>query len=94
MGAQGTTTIDFGSTPTSEASIAITGQTGIVSGSLAEAFVMGGSTGTNTADDHRFAAVSLRLVCDSIVAGTGFTIYAVATAGEATGTFNIKWVWN
>jgi hypothetical protein len=94
MGAQGTTVIDFGATPTSEASIAITGQTSITGTSLAEAFIMGGSTGTNTTDDHRFAAVSLKLICDTVVAGTGFTIYAVATAGEATGTFNVKWVWN
>ena len=92
--ATGTATVDFGSTPTHEASIAVTGQTLIASGSLVEAFVQGDSTADNTATDHRFAGVSFRLLCDTIIAGTGFTIYVTCIAGLAKGTFKIRWVWS
>lgn len=95
MGATGTATIAFGSTPTSEGSIAVTGQTGILSGSLCEAWIMGNdSTAGNTTTDHLFAGVSLKTICADVVAGTGFTIYATSTAGLVTGDMKVKWVWN
>lgn len=94
MGAQGTTTIDFGSTPAESASVNITGQTSIIAGSHAEAFWMADSTAGNTATDHEEASAFCRLVCTDVVAGTGFTIKAFNTYALATGTFTIRWVWN
>lgn len=93
MPGQGTAVIDFGSTPVSEASVAVTGQASILAGSQVEAFMQGSSTVDNTATDHRFAGVAFRILCDDIVAGTGFTIYVTSISGLATGTFNIRWVW-
>ena len=75
------------------ASVAVTGQTGILSTSFCEAFFMSESTSDNTTDDHEQAAAFCRLVCGSIIAGTGFTIVAHPTAGQMIGTFNVRWVW-
>ena len=94
MGAQGTTTIAFGASPgVNEASVAVTGQASIVAGSLVEAFVMEEVLGTKTANDHGYMNLVVRLTCGTIVAATGFTIYAKSTE-KMTGSFTVKWVWN
>ena len=91
---QGTATIDFGVFPgENEASVAVTGQTGIGSGSKAEAYIMADdTTGDHTASDHRYAAALLGLTCGTPSAGTGFTIYARSTE-HLTGAFALRWVW-
>jgi hypothetical protein len=91
---QGTATIDFGAFPGSnEASIAVTGQGTISATSKAESFVMGDDTsGTHTANDHRYFAAFAGLTCGTPVAATGFTIYAKSTQ-KLTGTFSVRWVW-
>lgn len=89
----GTAVLDFGSTPTDVASVVVTGQPGIVAGSFAEAFFMREATGDNAVEEHEQAAVNCPLVCGSIVAGTGFTIYARTLQNTilGKGTFNVKW---
>ncbi len=94
MGAQGTATLDFGATPADEASVVVTGQTGIVSGSHAEAFFMQETTADNGVDEHAEAAALCPLVCSDIVAGTGFTIRAHPIAMLGLGQFSVRWVWN
>ena len=91
----GTATIDFGAFPGSnEASIAVTGQTGITAASKAEAFVMADSTsGTHTASDHRYFAALVGLTCGTPTDGVGFTIYARCSE-KLQGTFLIQWVWS
>jgi hypothetical protein len=80
---------------TDTASVVVTGQTGIVSGSHVEAFFQhSDSTASNTTDDHEQASSCCRLSCGDIVAGTGFTITAVPLAGQMSGTFTVRWVWN
>jgi len=75
MGAQGTTTVDFGAFPgASDTSVAVTGQTGILAGSLVEAFLFPVATADHTADEHLVETITVR--AGNIVAGTGFTIYA------------------
>lgn len=93
--ALGTATIDFGVFPGSnEASIAVTGQTGITAASKAEAFVMADSTsGTHTANDHRYFAALVGLTCGTPTDGVGFTIYA-RSAEKLQGTFLLQWVWS
>jgi hypothetical protein len=91
--ASGTATLDFGSTPTDSASVAVTGQTGIVSGSQVEAFFMRESSVDHNVDEHVEAAALCPLACGSIVAGVGFTIYASPIAMLGTGKFNVRWVW-
>lgn len=94
MGAVGTATIPFGSTPAAEGSVAVTGQTGITGTSSVEAWMMVDSTTDNDTVDHQWAGIALKLVCGNIVAGTGFTIYATSVAGLITGDLKVKWVWN
>lgn len=94
MGAQGTATLNFGATPSRETTVAVTGQTDILAGSHAEAFWMADTTGDNSADAHEQMADHCRLVCASVVAGTGFTIKATLMSGLATGQFSVRWVWN
>jgi hypothetical protein len=78
-GAAGTTTIDFGAFPgASDASVTITGQTGILVGSIIQAWLVAQPTADHTADEHRVETISV--TCGNIVAGTGFTIYAQNTS--------------
>ena len=73
MGATGTSTVDFGAFPgKSDASVAVTGQAGIVSGSIVEAWLFG-STADHSEDEH--FVEPLVVFAGTIVVGTGFTIY-------------------
>lgn len=77
MGAQGTTTVDFGAFPGStDTSVAITGQTGILSGSLVEAWIYPVATADHSADEHIIE--SLAIYAGNVIAGTGFTIYVIS----------------
>lgn len=74
MGASGTTTVDFGAFPgKSDTSVEVTGQAGIVAGSLVEAWIRPVATADHSADEHMLEP--LRIVAGNIVAATGFTIY-------------------
>lgn len=94
MGATGTAIVSFGSTPSTEASVSVTGQSAILATSLAEAWVMGATTTDNDENAHLFGGVSFRVTCGIPSVGTGFTIYVTCIAGLATGDFKIQWVWN
>ena len=79
MGTQGTTTINFGAFPgSSDTSVAVTGQATILSGSLVEAWLSPVATADHTADEH--LVETIRVMAGNVVAGTGFTIYAVNTS--------------
>ena len=72
---QGTAIVDFGAFPgSSDASVAVTGQTGILSSSLVEAWIRPVDSADNLADEH--LVETIRIVAGNIVPGTGFTIYA------------------
>jgi hypothetical protein len=76
MGAQGTTTIDFGAFPgKSDASVAVTGQAGILAGSLVEAWLVPVATADHSADEHMLETI--KIFAGNIVPGTGFTVYAI-----------------
>lgn len=78
-GAQGLTTIDFGAFPgSSDASLAITGQTGIDSASVVTAWLQPADTDDHTADEHRIETISV--MAGNVIGGTGFTIYAQNTS--------------
>ena len=94
MGAIGTSTLSFGSSPgSSEASIAVTGQASILATSKVEAFIMGeDTTASHTAADHRYAAALIGLSCGTPTAGTGFTIYG-RCLDKMEGDIAVRWVW-
>lgn len=89
----GTAVVDFGSTPSSEATVVVTGQTSIGETPLMMAWIQGDSTASNSITEHLWGGVAFRCVCGSIVVGTGFTIYVYSLGGLVTGTFNINWQW-
>jgi hypothetical protein len=74
-GAQAVTTIDFGAFPgKSDASLDITGQTGIDSASVVTAWLQPADTDDHTADEHRLETISV--MAGNVIPGVGFTIYA------------------
>jgi len=94
MGAQGVTTLAFGAFPgKTDASVTVTGQTGIVAGSLVEAWVRLIATAQHSADEH--LVEELEIGAGAIVAGTGFTIYGVTRSKTRLyGDWTVGWVWN
>lgn len=109
-GKTGKTLLDFGAFPgASDASVAVTGQAGIVSGSVVSAWIIPEATVDHSADEHILE--TLRAFAGNIVAGTGFTIYGVNDSqrnepiGQHTrdnkggagtrlyGKFTVGWAW-
>jgi hypothetical protein len=95
---QGTATLDFGSFPGSnEASVVVTGQTGILATSKAEAYIMADDfttgTGAHTANDHRHIAAILGLTCGTpdAIADT-FPIYGRCSE-KLQGKYAVRFVW-
>lgn len=90
----GVSTINFGAAPgTNIASVAVTGQAGIVATDNVEVFMMGAdSTTDHNAYEHMVAPLEVHLDASAVVAGTGFTITAI-TRLRLTGTFKVRWVW-
>ena len=79
MGASGTASLDFGAFPgASDASIGVTGQTGIGAGSLIEAWILPANTADHTSTEHMIE--TFRVFAADIVPGTGFTIYGFNTS--------------
>lgn len=76
MGASGQAQVDFGAFPgKSDTSLAIIGQAGIAAGSLVEAWLFPAATADHSSDEH--VVENIKITAGNIVAGTGFTIYAV-----------------
>lgn len=84
---KGTTTVDFGAYPgKTDTSVAVTGQTSIVAGSVVQAWIRPVATADHSADEHLVEPI--RVIAGNIVAGTGFTIYAFEATPVAN---NTKW---
>lgn len=90
----GTVVIDFGALPGStEASVAVTGQTAISATSKADVFVMGSNTSVDhTANDHRYLELFTSFTCSTPTAGVGFTVFGTSSQ-ELTGKFTLNYVW-
>ena len=104
----GTATLDFGAFPgASDASIAVTGQAGILAGSTVNAWLRPATTADHSADEH--ICETIDIFAGNIVAGTGFTIYGVNSSqlfepivprgggGQGTriyGKWSISWSWS
>jgi hypothetical protein len=76
--AQGTAQVDFGAFPGgSDASLAVASAT-IGAANLVEAWIFPAATTDHTVDEH--LVESIKVVAGNVVAGVGFTIYAVNTS--------------
>ena len=74
----GTATVDFGAFPgNTMATVDVTGQTGIVTGSTVRAWIRAEATANNSTDEHIMAASMPDVVAGPITAGVGFTIYVM-----------------
>jgi hypothetical protein len=96
MGATGTATLDFGAYPgLCDASVAVTGQSGIGAGSRVEAWIdTGTATAAHSTDEHVMAAALLDITYRTIIAGIGFTIVGLARdaspgIGSVDGNFEL-----
>jgi hypothetical protein len=75
---RGTATIDFGAFPgASDTSVAVTGQTLIGATSQVEAWLSLSVSADHSADEHLIETI--KVAAGNIVAGVGFTIYAINT---------------
>lgn len=78
VGTTGTASLNFGGYPgDNEASVVVTGQAGIVAGSVVEAWLRIEDSADHSADEHRIEEIALS--AGDIVAGVGFTIYGRTT---------------
>lgn len=79
MGASGVAEIDFGAFPGgTHATVDITGQSGIGTGSRVEAWIEPAATTDHSSDEHLLAvALGLTAVAADRVAGVGFTIHGL-----------------
>ena len=86
--------IDFGAYPgAGEASVSVTGLSGIGATSKAEAWIMGDdTTADHSAPDHRYMNLLSSLTCSTPIPGVGFDIRAVSTE-RFSGTFQVRYVW-
>lgn len=90
----GTTTVNFGAFPGStDASVDVTGQTGILAGSKVKAWIMATATADHTADEHLIDPP--RVAVGPVGAGVGFTIYAFTTnTRRHYGAYTVAWEWS
>lgn len=75
MGAQGTTTVDFGAFPGVSDTSVVIAETGVSASSLVEAWLYPVDTADHTADEHLVETITIR--AGNVQAGVGFTIYAM-----------------
>lgn len=91
--AVGSAVIDFGSYPGSnEASVVVSGQSGIQTTSSVEAWLMAEASLDHTVNDATYASLLTSITCSIPTASTGFTIYARSTE-KLQGQFIVRWVW-
>ena len=93
MATTGTATINFGAAPgTNIATVTVSGQAGVLSGSNIEPFIMGlDSTADHNAYEHAILQHEIGLCVTAITAGASFVIQAY-TQLRLTGTIKCRWV--
>ena len=74
----GTSIIDFGSGGASHATLAVTGQAAILSGSLVYCWIKPEATADHSADEH--LVETIKVFASNVTAGVGFTLHALNTS--------------
>ena len=93
----GAVTLDFGTAAqmSTEATVTVTGQSGISALSNIKAWIQGTwSTDDHTADEHIMARSLIDVTVGNIVDNIGFTIYGLVRDGTMAGSFVVNWEWN
>lgn len=94
-GTYGTATINFGTAMPSgrkaTATVVVIGQSGILTNSVMNAWVSLTATADHSADEAWIEP--LRFSTGNVVAGVGFTVYAICQFGRSYGNFLINWMW-
>lgn len=97
MPGSGTAVVDFGAFPgTDVATVAVTGQAGITTGSRVDAWLIADNTAEHSEDEHAMLknVVEVTVARSTIVAGTGFTIRATCNdKSKMYGRLNVDWAW-
>lgn len=84
--------LDFGTSGVTDASIAVTGQSGITSDCVVHAWIERRATDDHSADEHSLEPI--KVTAGDIVAGTGFTVYGVTgDTAPRYGKWTIGWSW-
>lgn len=94
MGAQGTSIIDFGPflSSSSQAQVAVTGQSAITSTSLCEAWLFPSGTIDHSIEEH--VIENINVIAGVVTASSGFTIFAESKNSKNYGQWCVAWVWN
>jgi len=92
MSTQGIAVVNFGS-GTLEATITVTGQSGLSTSNLVEAWATCNETVGSATDDSAWVE-QIQVFATYLIGGTGFTIIAKPMMGKAFGSYNVSWVWN
>lgn len=93
MAGKGSAILDFGAFPGSnEASVSVTGETGILSNSNADAWQDAKATVDYTAKELRFLSTLISISPGTITAGVGFTIDAFSQY-RIIGKISVQWAW-
>lgn len=90
--ASGVATVNFGTVGSSDASVAVTGQSAILATSAANAWIVAAATADHTADEH--VVEEIDVIVGPPTAGVGFTIYARTRNVALRGAFSVKWSWS
>lgn len=98
MGAQGTTTVNFGAAPGGNiAAVATVSAVGIISASLVEAWLYPVATADHSADEHVTESANISIIAGNINTGAAtFQIFAftVPPSLNEYGLWTVAWVWN
>ena len=89
-GTVGAAVLDFG-TGRSVASVAVTGQAGMLASALPRAWVQVSASPDHSADEH--VVEELEVVAGSVVAGVGFTVYGRTRNVVLRGRWNVGWAY-
>ena len=94
-GASGSATLDFGALPGGGvASVAVTGQTGILLTSRVKIWLQAEASADFNATEHSLIFASrMGLSAGNIIAGAGFTIFA-ETELRLAGKITVRWEWS
>lgn len=95
-GVKGTTTVNFGNTPTDYVELTVTGQAGILATSFCQAKVdTSASNASFSIEELNSIAMDAKIVCDTPDAvNHSFLIRILLTDGYATGTLPLVWSWS